>query len=572
VKKTFLLLLCLATWLGAARLGFAQDEMKPIAIVSFSGYDSLKTDLGMIGRLSGNPKLAEELEAILKKMTQGKGLAGLDTKRPWGIAAFPRPGNDANLPKGITYGFIPVTDLKALMEAAKGNLNPAVASAIKLHGDVYDVRVPGGPPLWVTQKGDWAVFSIIGDDLVNAPADPLALLGNLSKDYDVAVSFLFRNVSEQLRQEGMAQLQSALDQNMLPIPGGGAQLKAAIPLLGQALNDLDEVTLGVKIDASNNKGHLDLKVTAKSGTKMADKFAAMKGGKTAFAGVRIADAALVINKTEMLTDDDLAQTKAALAVFQKKFQEELGQRGLPEDQVNLILRLSEDALDVFKQTMEGKKIDAGLAVLLEPDAATVVGGAAVADGEKLEKSLQKLADELQKTDAETAKTFKISAKTYDGLHIHYLSVPTPDPRLVPAVGETMKVVLATSSDRVWFAMGRNAATTLKKVIDDSKKAGGTEAPPSEVRASVGKVAKFIAAVVDDEAVKKPVEYLIGALGKSGDKDHVTITSSSIASGMRVRVELEEGAIKVLAAAGTALMSIQHTPPADAATPPAAAKE
>jgi hypothetical protein len=570
LRKTLLLVLCLATCFGAARLGLAQSEMKPMAVVSIAGYDALKTRLDMIGRLSGNPKLVEGLEAALKEMTQGKGLAGLDTKRPLGIALFPRPGNNPNLPQLITCGFVPVTDFKSLMEVVKSN--PKFPSTVTLLGDVHVVQSSAVPPLFyfsVKQKGDWAVFSIIADDLASAPADPLPLFGDLPKDYDVAVRLLIKEVPEGLRQGVVSQLQSALEGNMLPIPGGTAQLKAAIPLLMQAVNDLDEVTLGLKINPSDNKCYLDLKITAKSGTKLADTLAAFKAGKTSFAGVHIPDAAFaasVVTEIQMLTNDDLAQSQAALAVFQKKFSEELGQRGLPEDQVNLISRLSEDVVDVLKRTLESKKLDGGLAILLEPDAATVVGGAAVADGAKLEKALQKLADELKKTDAETAKTFRISAKTYNGLHIHYLTVPTPDPKLVPAVGETVKVVLATSSDRVWFAMGRNAAKTLKKVIDDSKAAAGKEAPSSEIRVSVGKFAKFISARIDNEAVKKPVDFVVGAIGKAGEKDHVTITTSSAAAGMRIRVELEEGAIKALAAMGQAVMTLRAAPP-DTPTPP-----
>jgi hypothetical protein len=539
--------------------------MKPIAIVSIAGYDALKTNLDMIGRLSGNPKLVEGLEATLKQMTQDKGLAGLDTKRPWGIACFPRPENVPNLPKTITCGFIPVTDLKQLMDVAKSN--PKLAPAINLNGDVYEISTPGGPPLSVKQKGDWAVFSIVGGDLASAPADPLELLGNLPKDYDVAIRFLVKNIPEQFRKEGASQLQSAVDRNMLPIPGASEQLKQVVPLITQLFNDLDEVTLGLKIESSTKKCHLDLVIAAKSGTKLADRFAAMKGCKTAFAGMRLPDAALIINKTQLLTDDDAAQGQAQLAAAHKKFLEQLERRGLSEDQVNLISHLSQDFVDVLQRTVAGKKIDGGFAVLLEADAATVVGGATVVDGDKLEKTLKQLADDLEKIDPETAKTIKVSARTYDGLHIHYLTVPTPDPRLVPFVGETTKVVLATAPDRVLIAAGRNAAKTLKKVIDDSKADAGTGASSNEVRVSVGKFAKFIGDVTDDKMAKKQTELLIGALGKVGDKDHVIITASHADQRMRIRVELEEGMLKALAATGQMVMSRQTMPPAGAQTPP-----
>lgn len=545
MKKALLLALSLVLCLLAATRGSAETEMKPIAVVSIAGYDALKTDVDTIGKLCGNPKLVEGFEATLKEMTQGKGLAGLDTKRPLGIACFPRPGDSPNLPKAITYGFLPVTDLKGLMEVAKGN--PQFASSINLNGDVYEITRPGCPPTCVKQMGDWAVFTIVPSDLAGAPADLPNLLGDLPKQYDLAIRFLVKNLPETLRQDGIARLQSAADHIKLPVPGGTSQLKQAIPLLAKALDNVDEATLGVKIDSRSKKAHLDIKVVAKSGTKLADKFAAIKETKTAFAGVRLPDAAVLVTQTQSLVDDDVAQVKMSLDMSQKMLPGMLARNGLSEDQVSLISKFSEDVFDVLKETFEAKKIDLAVACLLEPESATVVGGATVANGEKLEKALQKLADELKKTDSEKAESFKIAAKTYNDLHIHYLSLPTPDQRLVPAVGDPMKVVLATSSDRVWFAIGRNTAKTMKKVIDDSKNAGSPEAPASETRVSLGKLAKFIGATIDCEMVKKPVERIVAALEKSGDKDHVAITTSAIESGMQLRIEFEEGAIQSLAA-------------------------
>ena len=46
------------------------------------GYDKLLTNIDVVGQLGGNPDLGG-LEMMLKMMTQGKGLAGLDTKQPW---------------------------------------------------------------------------------------------------------------------------------------------------------------------------------------------------------------------------------------------------------------------------------------------------------------------------------------------------------------------------------------------------------------------------------------------------------------------------------------------------------
>ena len=133
MRKTLLSVLAAAVLLGAANFGLAQSQMKPLVIVSFAGYDKLKADIGVIGRLGGNPNFADGLEMMLKMMTQGKGLTGLDTKRPWGIVCS-AGGRDWEQRYSIVdqigpiYGFVPVTDLKQLMEAAKSSPKLAAAS------------------------------------------------------------------------------------------------------------------------------------------------------------------------------------------------------------------------------------------------------------------------------------------------------------------------------------------------------------------------------------------------------------------------------------------------------------
>jgi hypothetical protein len=564
VRKTLLSILAVAILLGVANIGFAQGEMKPVAIVSVAGYDRLKADIGVIGRLCGKPDMAQGLEMMLQMMTQGKGLAVLDAKRPWGVAVFARPGNNANLPKTIVYGFVPVTDLKQLMEVAK--TNPKLAAAIKLNGGRYEIQA-GGPPLWVQQKGDWAVITImnpLSDDLANAPADPLKLLGDLPKNYDLAVRVCVKNIPETLRQAGLAQLQA----RAALTPGAGDRINEATPLITEMIDQLDDVTLGLKIDPGTSKTCLDLEMTAKTGTKLADRLAAMKPGKTAFAGVRIPEAAIVVSKTGTLTADDVAAMQAKFAAFHQSFLDAMGQQGLSDEQVNLMTRFSSDVLDVAKKTLGTKKIDGGFAMLLDPAAVTIVGGAAVVDGDKLEKALKQLADGMKNTDPDTAKLIKLNAETHEGVHLHHFSAPTSDPRLVPMVGDVLDVVFGTAADKAMMAAGRDAAKTLKKVLDQSK-AATEESPAFEIKLALGKIAKFAAASAEDEQTKLMAAMLAAALEKAGDKDHATITASPVSQGVRVRVEIEEGLFKAMAAMGQQAMGkfMGAVPPGGPPVPP-----
>ena len=81
---------------------------KPVAVVSFGGYDALKKDVAYAGQLGGNPDLAVGMEAMLKMFTGGKGLVGIDHAKPWGGVIY----LEGEEPTGCA--FIPVTNFAAL--------------------------------------------------------------------------------------------------------------------------------------------------------------------------------------------------------------------------------------------------------------------------------------------------------------------------------------------------------------------------------------------------------------------------------------------------------------------------
>ena len=69
-----------------AQLACAQaPAAKPVAVVTFSGYDELMKDVNFIGSLMNNPQMSQSLEMVLMGMTEQKGLVGLDKTKPIGV-------------------------------------------------------------------------------------------------------------------------------------------------------------------------------------------------------------------------------------------------------------------------------------------------------------------------------------------------------------------------------------------------------------------------------------------------------------------------------------------------------
>jgi len=557
VRRTLLSALAIVTLLGVSSASLAQAPStggtKPIVVVSFSGLDELRADIEFVGKLADNPTLADGLDASLTGMTQGKGLAGLDPKRPWGLV-IETDGQTFPL-----YGFLPVTDLGQLLDVLGG-----VGVVAKEAADgIFEIATPAPVPVVVKQKGDWALIANKAATLANTPADPSTALAGLNKKYDLAVRLSVQNIPPMFRQMAIELLKSGADNFTQPMPGESDEQFAirkrlATESLGPAIamiNDLDTLLLGIAVDRKAGTSYLDVEITAVEGTDTAKDLAAMDQTKTNFAGFLIPEAAVSANWTGKLSKSDIMQLKISLDVVRKRVAEELGNQGLSEAEAKRANELFASALDVVVETIESGQVDGGGALLLEADSLTALAGGVVADGAKVENVLKQLAKLAQDDDPNlvAALNLKLDAQELEGVSFHTLSIPIPTDdadaaKLADLVGEHLDVVLGIGPKSVYLAAGRDATEKLKQVISKSKAQAGKEVPPMQVSLALASIAKFAAKVADEEV--KPVAAMIAAaLAEAGGKDHVRLTSTPIPGGVRSRLELEQGVLKVLGMAG-----------------------
>ncbi len=546
MRKLLPSILAVIALLGTMRLNAVQAETKTVLTASFAGYDKLLADIDAIGRLGGSPDLGKGLDMMLKLMTQGKGLAGLDVKRPWGAVVLA----DDQKPFA-TCGFLPVSDLKALMDLLKSM--PQLAKSVALEGEVYVVEA-NNAKTYLTQKGGWAIVSDKRENLALAPSDPLAALGDLPQRYDLAFRASVKNLPKEFRDQLLIQLragaevamqQAAEDEETAAARQNMA--KQTMEQLTMLVHETDSLLLGWNVDAKNNSTYLDLELTAQPGAKLAQQFAEIKPGPTNLAGVRLPDAAVTAGTVGMLTDAQAAQAKIALSDARKQLAKGLEGKGLAGDQLKLALKLLGDVFDVLEKTIETKKTDAAIALVLRPEAVTLVGGAAIAEGAKLDAAVKQLLDEVQKN-ADAAKSLKLAAETHQDVRIHVVSMPTPAPDLAPFVGERLEAAVGIADDRVLAAVGRDALKTLKSAIDASKSSAGMEVPPLELKITATPIAAFFAQVSDEPQIAGTAATMAALLKDAAGKDHITLTSQPVPQGVRIRLEVEEGLLKVLGAA------------------------
>ncbi len=553
MKRTWLSMLATAILLGASGLAPAQ-ESKPVMVVSFSGYDALMADLGMVGALGGAPDTPKMLEGMMALATGGKGLAGVDKSKPMGAVVF------ADGEEFPVIAFVPVTDFKELLSVLEGPLGQA--------GDVgdgvYELSA-GEESVFITEKGGWAFVSNSAANLAKAPAAPVELLGGLEAKYDLAAKIMMKNVPESIRTMVTGFLQMGAQAAMERQPGETDEQYALRTRLAQqsveqtvrAINDLDTILVGFAIDGTAKTAYLDFTVTAVEGSQTAQEMDELGDAKTDFAGMVLPGAAITLRTTGKLSDSDATQMKSTITSVRASAMKELADQGLPEEQEQKAAQLLEDMLSVVESTIDSRRMDSGASLILKPDAATLVVGAYLADGAKLEKILKDIVEIAKQEQPQVAQLITLDAETHEGVNLHVAKVPLPADsgdeeaeKMIGLVGNPLEVVVGTAAQSAYVAIGRGALQTLKDAVAKSKAEAGKDVIPMEMKVSAGAIAQFVAEVADDEPQAKQMAGMIaGKLAQSGGKDHLVITSQAVPNGATVRIELQEGILAVLGGAG-----------------------
>ena len=302
MRKILLLILAgVMTFTAAGLLPVPQAAAaEPVAVVALASYDELAKDVQFVGKLADKPDLAGVMEGLIAMFTQGKGLAGLDKSRPIGIVVE----IDDMRPTG--YVFLPVTDVKQMLGVLE------LFATITEEGGIYKIAPNDGKkPSYLKASGGWAFLGEKAECLPQATIDPGALLGGMDKHYLLSGKFLVAKVPESMRTMVTQRLQTEATKNLKPeakespavFAARKAVVEAAVKQLATAINELDQVTLGLVIDRTAETVAADLGVTARSGTALAGQLDQATKGTTLFSGFRLPGATLTATKSQTLTPD-----------------------------------------------------------------------------------------------------------------------------------------------------------------------------------------------------------------------------------------------------------------------------
>ncbi|MEM8946289.1 MAG: hypothetical protein AAGD11_14035 [Planctomycetota bacterium] len=531
------------------------SKMKPIAVVAINSINNIMDDVDFAGTLAGKEDLSNQVRPFVGM------IQGLDSDQPIGLVLQ----SDGIVPGGAIC--VPCTNLKAMIDGM------AMFGVTHEDGPNGTMQIGAqGQTVFAREADGWAYISMAPEMLDSLPADPAALLGALTKEYDIAIRLSVQNIPEAYKQMALSQLEAGMQAGMQKLDtetdeqfeARQEMAKVQVDQLKQAAQDLDELTLGVAVDSVQQRAYLDIAYTAVAGSKLAEQIAINADPKTDFAGFFQPDAAMMMSFASKVSESDVAQMEQMFGAMLKQVETAIDQESDLENEEDrqAVKSAVSDFMEALKSTMMAGKMDGGAVLNMSPTSLSFVAGGFVGDPAKVESGLKKLADVAKGVATKEGEDFPAinwNSGSHQDVQFHTVQIPSPDSEDEKGVrqmfGDTIDVAVGIGKESAYVAFGRDCLDALKRVMDVSAASPQKSVAPMEMTFSLSQIMTAVAGLMDDEENNKPmIEMMANMLGNEAKgRDHVRMVVQIIPNGGRVRIEVEEG---VLRAIGMSAMAAQ----------------
>lgn len=484
---------------GMAR---AQEERAPIRISErpwmvfwMSSLARTLAACDVIYDSVGRGELSDSLEERLKFSE----FQGIDRSRPLGMMYT---WDDQ---QSIQSFFIPVHQIDDLMKTATFG----VVGYHKVKDDQYEIERPGIPYHVVVRSG----YALFGEDVpaLNALRDaPERLTRDLRAKYDGVFMLDQRQMPIDSKKKLVAEmrgqfepwLQKQDDESMESAAVRRAIGKALLDAYELLIDDVQTLTVGVRIDRRTYQLKLDLIVQAEPGSKMAGELNRLVVERSDFSAMvnRDASAGLAINWPVALLGKDVPA---------------LGGNKITSGRLDLGVQLvGSDWSDM-----------------------TLIAGIRGPEAAALNAAIPHFLTRMEKSAEFTS--IKRNVEKYRNVDLHHV-VPSRVPEMLKSILPTgMEIVIGQGKQTVWLAAGppETLSERLYAAIDSVEDTPAEERSNAVMqgRLSVGKWPGAIP-LVDPQEAREELQ---------NSKDGFSMSIQPIRNGMRIELSAEEGLLRVI---------------------------
>lgn len=569
----------------------ALDIHKPVAIISFAGYDAFFGDIKAVGNVAGDATLASAPELLLQ-IGFGGALRDLDKTLPAGCLVMHDGDN-----LGVVV-FVPYADLDTLVDF--GQMQGMDIEAEEKGDNLTELSV-GGDPIFVKRSGKYLYFSQDKTLVADVPEDATTLLGGLDKKYTFAAKAIAGNLDPKVMDtmfkaidDGM---NAAFDQQLEMLDDfdeddeNYEQMKAAremtqaaiennrksVEFLKDLLGSVSVVEFGYRFDKETDELKMHIAVEAKEGSDLAESIAKNRGAKSRFAGF---DALDVIATGYAISYQDEKTRKFGIAslgdsakVFDsavKMIADNADEDDADQKKAAKYMKLLAEAFHKMVPLLDVEFSDMGMAVDARPGYFAAVTASTIAEAKPLDEFFSELVKNLIEDGLVREAWVKRDVEKWEGYTFHQvrmtlrdlaelLGPETDEDELVKlelAIGETLVLTYGTSKDACVVGFGPDAIRLFK---EGTKTVDGM--PEGKFRLSTLKTLGSVKAFMDTlttRSDKETSEYktamyaidIVTAAIKEVPGEDGLVATSEIVSDTRAEsvFTMEKGVVRLLGSA------------------------
>ncbi len=511
----------------------AAAERQILAVAACDSYGDLKKQIAWLGNQINNPGLAGMVESVLLLGTQGKGLAGLDVKRPLGVV-LTTAGDDLS-----AHAFVPVKDVDKLLDSLQSITGPVDRS-----DDSRRITLPSGVRLVVVEKNGWAILSLEGGDA--GIADPAAIFARLVADFSLGIEAFPSLLPKSLQK----QLQTLLQQGAAAAAANGQSLdddslQAAVAGLSQT----ESLTLGLAIDSEKNRVFLENRVMAVAGSQAAAAIAAAGNGVLTVATPAAADGkqpALYLHAVQPLTKESQTQ---ALQVFDQALDQARDQALANARADALVQTLALVCREILAGMLASGGIDAVLAIdtsetTEENPLPALFAGTRVKEGTAIEKQLKQLLADKKNLPAGVSVAFDTDTVATARLHAVRLDLSASP--VAEKLGDSLEITLAIAPEYVFVLAGGDPKKRLAELLKTNGRKNATAKPVATVQLAMDRLLDYAAQLgAGPQATLAAEAARVGTEGSL-----VQLLIRPIERGLATRLSVDAGVLRAGAAMAT----------------------
>lgn len=556
--RSLRLLLAVAfVWSGLAIPASAQEETSteidyPLVLINSASVQRLRNNAGFMFQAADQQNKVDGLDPWME--TTLKDLKGIDRDKPFGMMLYLAPGL-IGAPVGISY--IPVTNLDdALTTLAYG---VGTVAPVDGKSDRHEIRYGERFKIRTLHRGGY--LFLVGPDgsedaLDRNFPDPIKLGARLSSRYDIAVSLLIKSVPpgiktlfvEYLKNQSQAEFQQKDGE-----PESAYRLRRAngegwLELVDKVVNQGEEMTIGGRMDPEKRSAYIDFEIAGTSDSKLAKFFQNMAGKRTYFGNLLQNQATLTMSVSWLLDEKQRELFGQFFDAAKKDITDKADKEGVAG-----VMPIIDPLFRALSASAEAGHIDGFVQMTGdEPGRFALIGGAKLIATRNLPAQIESLLqfakdhpNENEEVAQQVAK-LELAADSIDSHPVHRLQITPPDEEGRKMFGESPHLYLYATPQAVWFAFGGDAALeTLKSAVAQAAEPQDPQQNRNRVPFQFVTHAKNWLSVATEETPRQVSFNENARASFESDNDTMQIDVRPTDSGIRVRVEFQEGFIALM---------------------------